>query len=544
MKKLFNLLLFLFISSFTFSEIILDVNNSDPSINEPISLQVKFLDSDKKDYTIDGIENFKIASKGSQSSYSIVNGKSTSSKSDIYTLIPLKEGNFTLKVNGKKETSNSININVAKEAKINVEGKMTLQDNLKEKNTFYFGQKIPFEEKLLTTVPLRNLQYIDRPNFGDLSVKDITPVNNRGGYTEKYFTDENGRRGLEVILYQGILQANSSGNKSIKGGYAAVTESGPNDSFVFGNTSTPVYLGSKEMELTILPLSSGKPAGFQDVVGELKGDYSWNNDKVKFGESVVLTLKLSGDVNLDMLEKVVSNNIPDFNVFESSKESGEKIVNGQYYTEKTFDIAFIPKVTGKVTIPAIKIPYFDTAEKKYKEFEVPAKAIEVTGTANGAVIPPAMTTAAPPVNNTITAVTAPSTPAEKIAISSIPDSQIEEINKADNRLMIGVIILALLEAGIIIFLILDRKILKNSSNPKLKQMKKAKDDKEFYNLYCELMKEKFDFSPKAHLEDKLVKNGASEKIIELNRDIEKKIYAFESLDRNEILKTLKKELKG
>lgn len=544
MKKLFNLLLFLFISSFTFSEIILDVNNSDPSINEPISLQVKFLDSDKKDYTIDGIENFKIASKGSQSSYSIVNGKSTSSKSDIYTLIPLKEGNFTLKVNGKKETSNSININVAKEAKVNVEGKMTLQDNLKEKNTFYFGQKIPFEEKLLTTVPLRNLQYIDRPNFGDLSVKDITPVNNRGGYTEKYFTDENGRRGLEVILYQGILQANSSGDKSIKGGYAAVTESGPNDNFVFGSTSTPVYLGSKEMELTILPLSSGKPAGFQDVVGELKGDYSWNNDKVKFGESVVLTLKLSGDVNLDMLEKVVSNNIPDFNVFESSKESGEKIVNGQYYTEKTFDIAFIPKVTGKVTIPAIKIPYFDTAEKKYKEFEVPAKAIEVTGTANGAVIPPAMTTAAPPVNNTTTAVTAPSTPAEKIAISSIPDSQIEEINKADNRLMIGVIILALLEAGIIIFLILDRKILKNSSNPKLKQMKKAKDDKEFYNLYCELMKEKFDFSPKAHLEDKLVKNGASEKIIELNRDIEKKIYAFESLDRNEILKTLKKELKG
>lgn len=544
MKKLFNLLLFLFISSFTFSEIILDVNNSDPSINEPISLQVKFLDSDKKDYTIDGIENFKIASKGSQSSYSIVNGKSTSSKSDIYTLIPLKEGNFTLKVNGKKETSNSININVAKEAKVNVERKMTLQDNLKEKNTFYFGQKIPFEEKLLTTVPLRNLQYIDRPNFGDLSVKDITPVNNRGGYTEKYFTDENGRRGLEVILYQGILQANSSGDKSIKGGYAAVTESGPNDSFVFGNTSTPVYLGSKEMELTILPLPSGKPAGFQDVVGELKGDYSWNNDKVKFGESVVLTLKLSGDVNLDMLEKVVSNNIPDFNVFESSKESGEKIVNGQYYTEKTFDIAFIPKVTGKVTIPAIKIPYFDTAEKKYKEFEVPAKVIEVTGTANGAVIPPAMTTAAPPVNNTTTAVTAPSTPAEKIAISSIPDSQIEEINKADNRLMIGVIILALLEAGIIIFLILDRKILKNSSNPKLKQMKKAKDDKEFYNLYCELMKEKFDFSPKAHLEDKLVKNGASEKIIELNRDIEKKIYAFESLDRNEILKTLKKELKG
>lgn len=544
MKKLFNLLLFLFISSFTFSEIILDVNNSDPSINEPISLQVKFLDSDKKDYTIDGIENFKIASKGSQSSYSRVNGKSTSSKSDVYTIIPLKEGNFTLKVNGKKETSNSININVSKEAKVNVEGKIIIQDNLKEKNTFYFGQKIPFDEKLLTTVPLRNLKYVDRPNFGDLSVKDITPANNRGGYIEKYFTDEKGNRGLEIILYQAILQANSSGDKFIKGGYAAVVESGPNDSFVFGSTSAPVYLGSKEMELSILPLPSGRPAGFQEVVGELKGDSSWSNDKIKFGESVVLTLKLYGDVNLDMLEKIVPNNLPDFNVFESSKESGERIIDGKYYAEKTFEVAFIPKITGKATIPAIKIPYFNTAEKKYMDFEIPAKEVEVTGSANGTVIPSTVTPATPPVNNTPAVVNVPSAPAEKIAISSIPETQAEEINKANNKLMIGVIILALLEVGVIIFLILDRKILKNSSNPKLKQMKRAKDDKEFYNLYCELMKEKFDFSPKAHLEDKLAKNGASEKIIELNRDIEKKIYALEPLDRNEILKTLKKELKG
>lgn len=542
MKKLFNLLLFLLISSFTFSEIILDVNNNDPSINEPISLQVKFLDSDKKDYTIDGIENFKITSKGSQSNYSIINGKSTSSKSDIYTIIPLKEGSFTLKVNGKNETSNSINVNVSKETKVNVERKITLQDNLKEKNIFYFGQKIPFEEKLLTTVPLRNLQYIDRPNFGDLSVKDITPANNRGGYIEKYFTDENGKRGLEIILYQALLQANSSGEKLIKGGYVAVTESGPNDSFVFGSTSAPVYLGAKEINVNILPLPTGKPVDFQEVVGELKGDYSWNNDKINLGESVVLTLKLYGDVNLDMLEKVVSNNFSDFNIFESSKESGEKIVNGEYYAEKNFEIAFIPKITGKVNIPAIKIPYFDTVDKKYKEFEIPTKAIEVTGSSNGTIVLP--TTNVPPVGNTPAAVPASPAATEKIDISSIPDSQIEKINTADNKLMIGVIILSLLEAGIIIFLILDRKILKNSSVPKLKQMKKIKDDKEFYNLYCELMKEKFDFSPKAHLEDKLIKSGASEKIIELNRDIEKKIYAFEPLDRNEILRTLKKELKG
>ncbi len=41
----------------------------------------------------------------------------------------------------------------------------------------------------------------------------------------------------------------------------------------------------------------------------------------------------------------------------------------------------------------------------------------------------------------------------------------------------------------------------------------------------------------------LVKSGASSAIVQLNRDIEEKIYNLEPLDRKEIIKILKKEIK-
>ena len=101
----------------------------------------------------------------------------------------------------------------------------------------------------------------------------------------------------------------------------------------------------------------------------------------------------------------------------------------------------------------------------------------------------------------------------------------------------GVIILILL------ILLLRKKVEKKSVKYDFKSMKRAKDDLEFYELYCNLMKQQFNFSPKVHLEDKLVKSGASNAIVQLNRDIEEKMYKLEPLNRNEIIKILKKEIK-
>ncbi len=294
MKKIVSLLLFLLISVLTFTEATLNVNNTHPRVNEPIALNVEFTNSEKEDYTIEGLNNFKVLSKGVQRSYTIINGKKSSTILDKYTLLPIKEGTFTLQLKGEKEVSNPLEIAVSKEAKVanvNISDKISLKTEPKNNQEYYFGEKIPFEEKLLITVPISDMKYIDPPVFNDFSVKEIFPNAQNSRYPEKTFTTPQGKQGIELTLQQSILQPNSSGEKTIKSAHIAVVESSNNDMWYYGNQPV-VYLGGEEIKLNILPLPTNQPTGFQNVVGQLKGEFNWNRDEVNLGESILLTLEM------------------------------------------------------------------------------------------------------------------------------------------------------------------------------------------------------------------------------------------------------------
>ena len=551
MKKIVSLLLFLLISVLTFTEATLDVNNTNPRVNEPIALNVEFTNSDREDYTIEGLDNFKVLSKGVQRSYTIVNGKKSSTILDKYTLLPIKEGTFTLQLKGGKETSNPLEIIVSKEAKVsnvNISDKISLKTEPKNNQEYYFGEKIPFEEKLLTTVPISDMKYVDPPVFNNFSVKDIFPTEQNRRYPEKTFTTPQGKQGLELTLQQSILQPNSSGEKTIKSAHIAVVENNNNDMWYYGRQPV-VYLGGKEIKLNILPLPTNQPTGFQNVVGKLKGEFSWNRDEVNIGESILLTLKLYGDVNLDTLEKIIPFDIAGFNIFESVKSSSEKIINGKYYSEKTFEIAFIPRTTNEKAIPEIKIPYFDTESKNYKYFTIPSKSLKVlgAGTTNSNLnnAKPTQQQSLPATSN-VSKGKPKQQKLDKVEISNIPAISEEVLDSTDHKHLIkiyGIMIGEGLIILILLFLLLRRKKENKGIKYDFKSMKRAKDDLEFYELYCNLMKQQFNFSPKVHLEDRLVKSGASNAIVQLNRDIEEKMYNLEPLNKNEIIKILKKEIK-
>ena len=551
MKKIVSLLLFLLISVLTFTEATLDVNNTNPRVNEPIALNVEFTNSDREDYTIEGLDNFKVLSKGVQRSYTVVNGKKSSTILDKYTLLPIKEGTFTLQLKGGKETSNPLEIIVSKEAKVsnvNISDKISLKIEPKNNQEYYFGEKIPFEEKLLTTVPISDMKYVDPPVFNNFSVKDIFPTEQNRRYPEKTFTTPQGKQGLELTLQQSILQPNSSGEKTIKSAHIAVVENNNNDMWYYGRQPV-VYLGGEEIKLNILPLPTNQPTGFQNVVGKLKGEFSWNRDEINIGESILLTLKLYGDVNLDTLEKIIPYDIAGFNIFESVKSSSEKIINGKHYSEKTFEIAFIPRTTNEKAIPEIKIPYFDTESKSYKYFTIPSKSLKVlgTGTTNSNLnnAKPTQQQSLPATSN-VSKGKPKQQKLDKVEISNIPAISEEVLDSTDHKHLIkiyGIMIGEGLIILILLFLLLRRKKENKGIKYDFKSMKRAKDDLEFYELYCNLMKQQFNFSPKVHLEDRLVKSGASNVIVQLNRDIEEKMYNLEPLNKNEIIKILKKEIK-
>lgn len=544
MKKIVSFFLLLIINIFTFAKATLDVNNTNPRVNQPIALNVEFINSEKEDYTIDGIDNFKILSKGVQRSYTIINGKKSTTIMDSYTLLPVKEGTFNLQLKGEKEVSNPLQIVVSNEQKAsssNLEKKISFEVEPKNNQEYYFGEKIPFEEKLLTTVPIVDIKYVEPAIFNNFSVKDIFPNEKARRYPERVFTTQDGKQGLELILRQSILQPNSSGEKVIKNSSIAVVEGNSRQDLIWNYGSK--YFGGGETKINILPLPIDQPTGFQNVVGKLKGEFNWNRDEVKVGESILLTLKLYGNVNLDTLEKIITYDIAGFNVFESIKSSEEKILDGKYYSEKTFEIAFIPKSNSEKNIPDIKIPYFDTESRSYKDFIIPSKSLNVVGiNQNEDNIKPQTNQQI----NTVVPKTETKKELEKVEITNIPEIFEDNLIKEDYKIFLkfyGIIITETIIILLLLVLLFSKKRKDKNKKYDFKSMKKAKDDLEFYELYCNLMKQVYDFSPKVHLEDRLVKNGASNIIVQLNRDIDEKMYNLEPLNRKEIIKTLKKEIK-
>lgn len=541
MKKIVTTL-FLMTSFLSLADIILDSSNTKPAINEPFNIQVKFINEDKKDYKIEGIENLQILSKGTQSKYSYINGEKTSEKIDSYTVMANEIKTFPLSVSitGKNEKSNTLNIEVQKESVQNISDDMSVETSIKNGDSFYFGEKIIYKENFLTTVNINSVGYSRVPQFNDFSEKDISPVITKGGYEQSYFRAPSGKQGLKLGIYRGILQPNSSGEKTIKSGQMAVTQSTGRRDFFFEETTPPKYFGGNNIKINILPLPTDKPMGFQNIVGTPKIDYSWNSDNISFGQSIVLNVKIFGDANLDSLEKVITTQFNDFNIFESLKSTDEKVENGKYYAEKTFEVALIPKKSGELTTPEIKIPYFNTKEKKYDFLIITPKKIVVNG--NGSISTTQPTPTIPTISNTTNNTISNTTqPLEEIKIDSIAVEEKSQ-SKNNNLLIIGLITLVIVEGIVIVYLLTKKD--KKSSLDDINALKSAKDDKEFYEAYCHFMKRKYNFSPKVHLEDRLVKLGFSNDFIELNRELESAYYNNIPIDRKDIVRRIKKELRN
>lgn len=440
MKKYNALFLFLLIANSIFADVILNTSNANPSLYDIITLQAIFHNEDKDGYKIEGLNNFDVLGKGSNSSYSMINGKVTSEKSDTYRIKAKKTGVFTLTLISKKGNSKSINIDVSnnQNQKEIINNKFSLQVN-KLKKDYYFGEKIPFEENFITTVQLSGFKQTLRGNFSDFSVKDLTTYQNNS-YIQTPFVYK-GRDGIKLSLFKGILQANSSGKKVIEGSQVQVSENNGN---YYGDES---IIGPKKINIDILPLPENEPKDFKDIVGNIRYKDNWNIGTPTVGEAITLNITLSGKGNLEMLNTLPIENNDQFNIFQNTKEYTENINNGQYFNQKTYELAIIPKEKGELTIPNIKIPYFNIKNKKYEYLTILGKKIDVKE--NKSLVKKDYVAKQSPIQNNIEK-------SKKIKTNEININQlkIEKIPAKNNYKLLSLLlgIVSILELGYIVYI--------------------------------------------------------------------------------------------
>ena len=110
----------------------------------------------------------------------------------------------------------------------------------------------------------------------------------------------------------------------------------------------------------------GMPPDFRGVVGVVKLQAHLARERIALGESLGLAIRATGAANLwDAAEPfVAARDLPGVDVHahpaELVRDAGQSLV-----VQRSFAYDLVPRVPGDLTIPALRVPYFDPATQRY-----------------------------------------------------------------------------------------------------------------------------------------------------------------------------------
>ncbi len=356
------------------------------------------------------------------SSTTFTNGKRTSTfnLTYTYTLMPNKEGSFTIppatiKVDGDQYTSNGVRITVlppdqptnqatassqgTQNNQTKTERQQTETSNVASENIFMrtlvSKTKVHEQEAILLSYKIY---------FAGVDVTQMTP-NTRLPEFKGFLKQElelgeiqtdlehyNGRNYQTAILYRTLLFPQRSGDITIDPAHFEAALRVQNraqvrsifDDFFGSYTTVTKPLIAPAVTIHVASLPTGKPAGFSGGVGQFDISSKISTTELQANEAVTLTLFIQGIGNMKLL-KTPSVDWPEgFEVYDPKVTNNFKNTTAGISGTKTIEFLAIPRAGGTYTIPAIPFSYYDTQADTYKTITTPEYTLNIARTNNEA----------------------------------------------------------------------------------------------------------------------------------------------------------------
>jgi len=129
------------------------------------------------------------------------------------------------------------------------------------------------------------------------------------------------------------------------------------------------------------PLPAGAPTSFGGAVGTYAFTVTPDRTSLEVGESIQLTITITGRGNLATLDAPRLDIPAAFDVYDPDISTLLDRAGSRLSGSKTFRYVLIPRSNGSYEIPAIEFSYFDTSTKSYRTRTSDPISISVTGTA-------------------------------------------------------------------------------------------------------------------------------------------------------------------
>ena len=345
-------------------------------------------------------------------SSSWVNGKSSSSSSEEYTMIykatatgKCHIGAATIVVGGTKLSTKPITIEIlpsgshanqqtqqqttpgaptpysdpmTQSADKSVSGKDIFVRIEMSKPRVFEQQAVVCTIKLYTKYQISQFMPTLQPSFDGFLIEEI-PVQPALNKVEEL----NGERYMTAILKQCILYPQQSGKLTITSGNYDVSVV-QFDTFrsIFGTISKPVEkdikVTSNKATINILPLPEPKPASFTGAVGRFNVTTDIKPATgLKTYSAATYRYIISGTGNIKYIKAPEVKFPEQFDVYDPKTDAQVNDAAGDMSGKVVIDYTFIPQYAGEFDIPASEFTYFDPDAGQYETITIPARHLSV-----------------------------------------------------------------------------------------------------------------------------------------------------------------------
>jgi len=346
----------------------------------------------------DAFEVLMGPSTSSQSSFQMVNGKTTSSSSITYTYIlsATKNGSFTLPAasataDGKQIQSNTVKITVSGQAQGASSGNGHQRQRQQEPQMRDAGsaigpndlfirvsaskKRVVEQEPVLLTykiyslVDLTNLDY-KMPDLQGVHTQEVPLPQQKSFSVEQY----NGRQYRTVVWSQYVMFPQMPGKLKVP----ALTFNGivlqrnryvdPFEAFFNGGSGyvevkKQIVAPAVEIEVDALPQ---RPANFSGGVGRFNVSASLDKTEVKANDPITMRVVVSGVGNLKLIKQPAVKFPKDFDCYDPKQTDKTRLTTNGVEGNVVYDFLVVPRHQGDFEIPAVEFVYYDTQTKQYK----------------------------------------------------------------------------------------------------------------------------------------------------------------------------------
>ena len=354
----------------------------------------------------------------SQSSFQMINGRTSQSSSIIYTYVLLAEapgtytiGSASVHVDGKVVKSKPVQVRVlsggaggsssgggangggggnygggrqssapAASASPTISAKDLFMTATASRTAVHEQEAILLTYKIYTLVDLTQLDG-KLPTLDGFQIQEIPLPRTKEFSLEQY----NGRNYRSVVWSQHLLFPQKSGKLTIP----SITYEGvvitrnrnldPFEAFFNGQsgyTEVKRKITTPTLTINVSPLPS-KPEGFSGAVGHFSVSSSISTKEVDANEAVTLKISVKGSGNMKLISTPDVQFPKDFETYDAKVNDNFQLTRSGLAGTKDFEYLFVPRHAGTYEIPAADFIYFDTESRSYKTLKTEAYTLKV-----------------------------------------------------------------------------------------------------------------------------------------------------------------------